>query len=49
MLIILTEEVNHDFDGMSSQIDESIKHYLSNQFEVFHNDKILQDISRDLN
>ena len=42
MLYVLNEEKNHDFDGIQSSIDDAIKHYISNMFDVHHDEQVLQ-------
>jgi hypothetical protein len=38
---VLTEEKSHDLEGLASEIDGAVRHYLSNMFDVFvHEDKL---------
>jgi hypothetical protein len=46
LLQILTEEQNHDLEGVSREIDQTIKHYLSGLFDVFIHEDRLTVISR---
>lgn len=41
LLMVLMEEKNHDLTGFAKEIDDSIKHYLQNMFDVFvHEDRL---------
>lgn len=40
-LVVLSEEKNHNLEGLSNDIDNALKHYLDNMFEVYiHEDKL---------
>ncbi|CAD8068689.1 unnamed protein product [Paramecium primaurelia] len=48
-LVVISEEKNHDLEGLSLDIDNALKHYLDNMFDVcIHEDK-LQKINDALN
>ena len=43
---MISEEKNHDLEGLSNEIDNALKHYLENMFDVYiHKDKF-QKISK---
>ncbi|CAD8166113.1 unnamed protein product [Paramecium octaurelia] len=44
-LVVISEEKNHDLEGLSLDIDNALKHYLDNMFEICIHDDKLQKIS----
>lgn len=41
LLVVLTEDRNHDLEGMATEIDRAVKHYLENMFDIFvHEDRL---------
>ncbi|CAD8181329.1 unnamed protein product [Paramecium octaurelia] len=48
-LVVISEEKDHDLEGLSLDIDNALKHYLENMFDIcIHNDKF-QKINDALN
>ncbi|CAD8116002.1 unnamed protein product [Paramecium sonneborni] len=45
-LMVMNEEQNHDFEQLAQEVDEALKLYLSNAFDVFIHDDKIQKISQ---